>query len=103
MSQNERTPKVGEVWLVDCFANVKVKKRITRKDKDLSGWFGVLIDEGDAQALREASVPYIEIEKEETYIFSFHLIKRIKAKPRKNKNEPTSHRKRRKKRGSRTL
>lgn len=98
MAQKEKTPKIGEIWLVDCFANVKVKKRITKKDEEGSGWFGVLIDKADAKALREASVPYIEIEEEETYIFSFHLIKRLKAAPRKSKNGSTSHRKHRTKR-----
>ena len=100
MTKKEKIPKVGEVWLVDSFANVKVKKRITRKDDRKSGWFGVLIDREDAQALREASVPYIEIEKDETYIFDFHLIKRLKAKPRKRNNGPPSNRKRKRKKGS---
>tara|TARA_B100001250_G_C19641350_1_gene718420 strand:- start:139 stop:450 length:312 start_codon:yes stop_codon:yes gene_type:complete len=102
MTKKEKTPKVGEVWLVDSFANVKVKKRITRKDEEGSGWFGVLIDEADAKALRAMSVPYIEIEKEETYVFNFHLIKRLKAVPRKKKNGSTSNRKHRRKRSPRT-
>ena len=103
MEQKEKRPKVGEVWLVNSFAGVKVKKRITRKDEDGSGWFGVLIDTEDAKALRKMSVPYIEIEKEETYVFDFHLIKRLKAAPRKKKkNESTSNRKHRKRRYVRT-
>lgn len=103
MTKKEMFPKAGEVWLVDSFAGVKVKKRITRKDGEKPGWFGVLIDEADVETLRKASVPYIEIEKEETYVFDFHLLKRLKAAPKKKKNNgSTSHRKRRKKQGKRT-
>lgn len=101
MTKKEKTPKIGEVWLVDSFADVQVKTRITKIEKN--GCLGVLIDKRDSDALHRAGVPYIKIEVEETVIFNFQLIKKLKIKPQKvNDKHETSHdRKPRKKRRNR--
>jgi hypothetical protein len=85
-NQKKKNLKVGQVILADSFANVRIKKRLTRRDDADLGWWGVLIDEADAAALVGGGVPYIEPEKEETFTFDFHIVKVI----RKTK-ERTSH------------
>jgi len=98
----KRQPKIGEVWLVDSFAAVQVKMKITKTEKD--GLWGTLIDKKDADALHAAGVPYIEVGVDESVIFNFQIIKKLKIKSQKVNNEyETSHnRKPRKKRRNRS-
>lgn len=77
--KRKRKLKVGQTILADSFANVKVKKRLTRRGDSDSGWWGVLIDEEDANALKEMGVPWIEPEIEETFTFDFHIVKVIRS------------------------
>jgi len=102
MTKKGRVPKIGEVWLVDSFAGVQVKKKITKVEKD--GWWGVLIDKKDAEALHTAGVPYIEVGVEETVIFNFQVVKKLKIKSQKvnDKHEAPRNRKPRKKRRNRS-
>ena len=90
MSNNKRKKrniKEGTVYLVDTFAGVKVKVKATRKEKcPFTGddfWWGVLIDEKDAKALQEKSVPYSRINIDESIIFEWQIVKSIRGK---NKN-----------------
>ena len=75
----KRNLKVGQIILVDSFANVKVKKRLTRRDERGYGWWGVLIDPEDSRALKEKGVPWIEPEELETFTFDFHIVKVIRS------------------------
>ena len=69
--------------MVDTFAAVQVKIRVTRKEvndftkKDV--WYGVLIDEADAKALQRAGVPYTKINVDESFIFEHQIVKLVRA------------------------
>ena len=100
MSNNkrkERKIKEGCIYLLDTFAGVKVKVKATRKERcQFTGedfWWGVLIDEEDAKALQDKSVPYSRINIDESIIFEWQIVKSIRGK---NKNA-ARHRKHRRK------
>ena len=81
--KKKRNIKVGQVYLVDTFAAVRVKIRVTRKEvdgftkKDI--WYGVLISEADAKALQKAGVPYTKINVDESFIFEHQIVKLVRA------------------------
>lgn len=87
--KKKRNIKVGQIYLVDTYAAVRVKIRVTRKEvneftkKDV--WYGVLIDEADTEALQKAGVPYTKINVDESFIFEHQIVKLVRAS---NKERP---------------
>ena len=96
-NKKNKNLKVGQIVLADSFANVRVKKRLTRRDEADFGWWGVLIDEEDALALKKMCVPYIEPEKEETFTFDFQIVKVIRKKRKSTTNGKLGIRKQKRK------
>ena len=90
----KRNIKVGQIYLTDTHAAVRVKIKVTRKEinpwtkEDM--WFGVLIDEKDAIALHEAGVPYSKINVDESFIFEYQIVKRINQSRKASKNANTN-------------
>ena len=86
--EKKRNIKVGQVYLVDTFAGVRIKIKVSRKEKDCftkkDVWYGVLIDEADAKALQKAGVPYTKINVDESFIFEHQIVKLVRA-PNKGK------------------
>jgi hypothetical protein len=86
--RKKRQIKLGVVYLVDTFAGVKIKTRATRKEicpftrEDV--WYGVLIDEEDANALQSAGVPYSRINIDESIIFDWQIVKSIRGSRKHN-------------------
>ena len=74
---NKRKFKPGQLVLADSHANVQVKVKLTKRDSQDLGWFGVLVDKEDAKALKEAGVPWIEPEKDETFTFDYQILKLV--------------------------
>jgi len=97
-SARKRKFKVGQVYLTDTFAGVRVKIKLTRKEIDpftkKDVWWGVLIDEEDAKALHKASVPYSRINIDESIVFEWLIVKSIR-QPRKAAKNADTNRKRR--------
>ena len=93
----KRKFKVGQVYLTDTFADVRVKIKITRKEIDSFTkqdiWYGCLIDEEDAQALHKAGVPYSKINIDESIVFEWLIVKNIR-QPRKAVKNANTNRKR---------
>ncbi len=93
--RKKRQIKVGTVYLIDCFANVQIKLKATRKEvcpftkEDV--WWGVLIDEEDAKALQDSGVPYSRINVDESIIFDWQIVKSIRGT---NKNAATNRKRR---------
>jgi len=86
---NKRKFKAGQLVVVHSHAGVDVKVRLTKRDSQNLGWFGVLIDKKDALALKEAGVPWIEPEEFETFTFDYQIVKlvyRKKGTKRANKH-----------------
>ena len=82
-NNNKRKFKSGQLVLVHSHAGVDVKIRLTTRDDQNLGWFGVLTDREDAQALKEAGVPWIEPEQFETFTFDYQIVKLVYKKKRK--------------------
>ena len=86
-SDNNNKPKrkfkSGQVVLAHSHAGVDVKVRLTRRDTQDLGWFGVLIDKKDAEALKSAGVPWIEPEEFETFTFDYQILKLVYNKRKK--------------------
>ena len=74
---NKRKFRAGQLVLADSHANVKVKVKLTKRDSQDLGWLGVLVDREDAMALKEAGVPWIEPEKDETFTFDYQILKLV--------------------------
>jgi len=88
LKNNKRKFKAGQLVVAHSHAGVDVKIRLTKRDNQDLGWFGVLIDKKDAIALKEAGVPWIEPEEFETFTFDYQIVKLVYRKrnhPRSNK------------------
>ncbi len=94
-NNNKRKFKPGQLVVAQSHAGVDVKIRLTRKDEQGLGWFGVLIDQKDAMALKNAGVPWIEPEEFETFTYHHQIVKLVYQK----RNHPRSN----KKNGSRII
>ena len=96
-NDKKRKFKVGQVYLTDTFAGVRVKIKITRKEIDSFTkqdiWYGCLIEEEDAQALHKAGVPYSRINVDESIVFEWLIVKNIR-QPRKATKNANTNRKR---------
>jgi hypothetical protein len=76
-NNNKRKFKTGQLVVTHSHAGVDVKIRLTRRDDQDLGWFGVLIDKKDAQSLKDAGVPWIEPEQFETFTFDYQIVKLV--------------------------
>ena len=83
-NKQKRNFKSGQIVVVNSHAGVDVKIRLTRRDNQDLGWFGVLIDKKDAQSLKDAGVPWIEPEQLETFTFDYQIVKLVYKKRRKS-------------------
>ena len=81
---NKRKFKAGQLIVAHSHAGVDVKVRLTRRDSQDLGWFGVLVDKKDAQLLKDAGVPWIEPEQFETFTFDYQIVKLVYKKRRKS-------------------
>jgi len=82
---NKRKFKAGQLIVAHSHAGVDVKVRLTRRDSQDLGWFGVLVDKKDAQLLKDAGVPWIEPEQFETFTFDYQIVKLVYKKRSKPK------------------
>ena len=87
---NKRKFKAGQLIVAHSHAGVDVKIKLTRRDDQDLGWFGVLIDKKDALALKEAGVPWIEPEQFETFTFDYQIVKLVYKKKRSKGTEARS-------------
>jgi hypothetical protein len=82
-SKKIRKIKLGTTYIVDTFAGIRVKIKATRKEfcsyTEEDAWYGVLIDEEDAEALHKAGVPYSRINVDESVIFNWQIIKSVRS------------------------
>ena len=94
LKNNKRKFKVGQLVVASSHAGVDVKIRLTRRDDQDLGWFGVLVDKDDAQSLKNAGVPWIEPEQFETFTFDYQIVKLVYNKKGKDTKVITSDGKR---------
>jgi len=80
--RSKRKIKIGDRYLVQTFASVKVHTEITKIDNEETGiYMGKLLRKEDLDNLREAGVPYKNNEDPEScvsVVYDFQIIKKIK-------------------------